>query len=207
MGKSNKKSNVKVAAVTPTIPLVQGKKAKRQPESAVGIQPLHKKLKSATKVPQKKKHETSPSSEEASESEEEVILPVSKKPNLAKKIPAQGSSSEEEDLSDEEPATKLVSAAKKSPKLANNGSISAIRNGKAEPSDDSESDSEEEKPLQTKGAEKIGFFKGKLMEESSDDDDSEDEPSDEGSDSEESEEEITVQKVKYSVWFGIRIKM
>lgn len=76
MGKSNKKSNVKVAAVTPTIPLVQGKKAKRQPESAVGIQPLHKKLKSATKVPQKKKHETSPSSEEASESEEEGWYPL-----------------------------------------------------------------------------------------------------------------------------------
>lgn len=58
-------------------------------------------------------------------------------------------------------AAKLVAVAKKSPMLANNGSISAIRNGKAESIDDSERDSEEEKvnkPLQTKGAEKIGFF-------------------------------------------------
>jgi len=160
MGKSNKKSNVKVAAVAPTIPLVQGKKGKRQPEAEVEIQPLQKKLKSATKVPQKKKHEPS-SSEEASESEEEVKLPVSKKPNLAKKIPAKISSSEEEDSSDEEPVTKLVAAAKKAPKLAKNGLVSAQRNGKAESSDDSDSDSEEEKvkkPLQTKGAGKIGFF-------------------------------------------------
>jgi len=202
MGKSNKKSNVKVAAVAPTIiPSVVGKKGKRQPEAEVEIQPLPKKLKSATKVPQKKKHETSSSSEDASESEEEVKLPVIKKPNLAKKIPAKGSSSEEEDSSDEEPATKLAAAAKKNPKLAKNGPVSALRNGKAESSDGSESESEEQaqvkKPLQTKVSGKLNFFKGKPVEESSDDDDdSEDEPSDGGSESEESEEEKTVQKVK-----------
>lgn len=45
--------------------------------------------------------------------------------------------------------------------MANNGSISAIRNGNAESSDDLEKDFEEEKvkkPLQTNGVEKIGFF-------------------------------------------------
>lgn len=199
MGKSNKKSNVKVAVVTPTIPKVEGKKGKRQPEAEVEIQPLPKKLKSANKVPQKKKQEISSSSEEASESEEEVKLSVSKKTILAKKVTGKGSSSEEEDSSDEEPAPILVPAAKKSAKLANNGSVAALKNGKAESSDGSESDSEEEeaqvkKPLQTRGT--GNFFKGKPVEGSSDDDDSEDEPSDVGSDSEESEEEETVQKVK-----------
>ena len=46
---------------------------KRLPEAEVEIQPLPKKIKSATRVPQKKKHETSSSSEEASKSEEEEV--------------------------------------------------------------------------------------------------------------------------------------
>eukprot|EP01018_Ginkgo_biloba_P030692 Gb_32672 [translate_table: standard] len=178
MGKSNKKANAEVAVAVPAVPVKNGKKGKRQPEAEVAAQPPPKKLKPSAKIPPKKKQETS-SSEDDSESEEEVKVTASKKAMLTKKPLAKESSSEE-DSSDEEPTVKPVVQGKKGQVLlAKNGSVGAVRNGKAESSDSSDSDSDEDKvkkPAQTKATGKINVAKGKPVDDSSEEESSDEEP-------------------------------